>query len=42
MLLNKAVSNAFTVAFNSDEGTLFGVIRKDMKMRRTRRTRCPS
>ncbi|WP_226487585.1 energy-coupling factor transporter transmembrane protein EcfT [Streptomyces parvulus] len=31
MLLNKAVSNAFTVAFNSDEGTLFGVIREDMK-----------
>ncbi|MFC8069742.1 hypothetical protein [Streptomyces sp. NPDC057293] len=31
MLLNKAISNAFTVAFASDEGTLFGVIREDMK-----------
>ncbi|MGW8635047.1 hypothetical protein ACWGNX_27135 [Streptomyces sp. NPDC055793] len=31
MLLNKAVSSAFTIAFNSDEGTLFGVIRKDME-----------
>ncbi|MEV0695284.1 hypothetical protein [Streptomyces sp. NPDC050388] len=31
MLLNKAVSAAFTVAFDSDESTLFTVIREDMK-----------
>ncbi|MFG3085628.1 hypothetical protein [Streptomyces parvulus] len=31
MLLNKAVSNAFTVAFDSEEGTLFKVIREDME-----------
>jgi hypothetical protein len=30
MLLNRAVSEAFTVAFSSDEGTLFGVISRDM------------
>lgn len=30
MLLNKAVSNAFTAAFNSNESTLFAVIRKDL------------
>jgi hypothetical protein len=31
MLLNKAVSEAFTVAFNSDEATLFGTIGDDLK-----------
>ncbi|MDQ0408854.1 hypothetical protein ABVB69_32355 [Streptomyces sp. NPDC000349] len=31
MLLNKAVSSAFTVAFASDEGTLLKVIREDME-----------
>ncbi|MFG2351937.1 hypothetical protein [Streptomyces phaeochromogenes] len=31
MLLNRAVSEAFTVAFSSDEGTLFGVISRDME-----------
>ncbi|MFH0520277.1 hypothetical protein ACHBTE_24265 [Streptomyces sp. M41] len=31
MLLNKAVSEAFTVAFNSDESTLFTVIQDDLK-----------
>ncbi|MDQ1022465.1 hypothetical protein QF035_000047 [Streptomyces umbrinus] len=31
MLLNRAVSEAFTVAFSSDEGTLFGVISQDME-----------
>lgn len=30
MLLNTAVSQAFQVAFNSNEGTLFGAIRADM------------
>ncbi|MFJ6919181.1 hypothetical protein ACIQUX_35160 [Streptomyces sp. NPDC101133] len=30
MLLNKAVSDAFTAAFNSNESTLFGAISKDM------------
>ncbi|MFJ4276159.1 hypothetical protein ACIP29_37085 [Streptomyces coelicoflavus] len=30
MLLNKAVSTAFTAAFNSNESTLFGAISKDM------------
>ncbi|MFI8234950.1 hypothetical protein ACIGDI_39765 [Streptomyces sp. NPDC085900] len=30
MLLNKAVSAAFTTAFDSDESTLFGAIRKDL------------
>lgn len=30
MLLNRAVSEAFTAAFNSDESTLFSVIRDDM------------
>ncbi|GHA59181.1 hypothetical protein [Streptomyces purpurascens] len=30
MLLNKAVSAAFTAAFDSDEGTLFGAIREDV------------
>lgn len=31
MLLNKAVSAAFTTAFNSNESTLFGVIRGDLE-----------
>lgn len=31
MLLNKAVSEAFTVAFNSNESTLFTVIQSDLK-----------
>ncbi|MGA5508906.1 hypothetical protein [Streptomyces umbrinus] len=31
MLLNRAVSEAFTAAFSSDEGTLFGVISRDME-----------
>ncbi|MEU1106571.1 hypothetical protein ABZ408_37275 [Streptomyces tibetensis] len=31
MLLNKAVSTAFQVSFNSDESTLFGVIGHDLK-----------
>ncbi|MFJ6661608.1 hypothetical protein ACIQNG_35455 [Streptomyces sp. NPDC091377] len=31
MLLNKAVSNAFTAAFNSNESTLFGVISHDLE-----------
>ncbi|MFF4756351.1 hypothetical protein ACWD5R_39595 [Streptomyces sp. NPDC002514] len=31
MLLNKAVSNAFTAAFDSNESTLFTVIRDDME-----------
>ncbi|MGW1270093.1 hypothetical protein [Streptomyces sp. NPDC002491] len=31
MLLNRAVSEAFTAAFNSNEGTLFGAISNDME-----------
>ncbi|MFE4778042.1 hypothetical protein [Streptomyces sp. NPDC056713] len=31
MLLNRAVSTAFSQAFGSDEGTLFGAIRADLK-----------
>lgn len=31
MLLNRAVSSAFTVAFNRDEATLFGTIGDDLK-----------